>query len=82
MEMPSAKIEIDLGKNPKDHLEVIDRSLKYKRSTIKISNKKDRIIVDVKADDSLALLASVGSVMKQMKIVDGIHEMLCEDKVK
>jgi tRNA threonylcarbamoyladenosine modification (KEOPS) complex Pcc1 subunit len=82
MHVPSAKIEISLGKDPKDHLDVIEESMKYKRSTVKVSRGKGRILVDVQADDSLALLASIGSVIKQMKIVDGIDEMLNEEKAK
>lgn len=80
--VPSARIEISLGKDPKDHLDVIEKSMKYNRSTVKISRGRDSILVDVKADDSLALLASIGSVIKQMKIVDGIDEMLNEEKAK
>lgn len=74
--MPTANITINIGKDPKDYIDVIGKSASYKRSKVKISQKGNQIMTVIEAQDSRALLASIGSVMKQLRIVNNIDNML------
>lgn len=74
--MPNASITIDIGKNPKDYIDVIGASITYKRSRVKISQNGNLIKAEIDADDSRALLASIGSITKQFRIIGNVERIL------
>lgn len=78
MHLPKAIIKIKLGKDPKDYIEIIGKSTTYKRSRIRMSRKGEEISALVEAKDSRALLASMQSLLKQLRVVAGVDSMLDE----
>jgi tRNA threonylcarbamoyladenosine modification (KEOPS) complex Pcc1 subunit len=66
--LPSAVIKIETG-NAKDYIDIIGNSLEYKRSRVDISEKGRSIKIEVEAEDTPALLASMQSAIRRMRIV-------------
>ncbi|HUB92755.1 MAG TPA: KEOPS complex subunit Pcc1 [Candidatus Saccharimonadales bacterium] len=50
----------------------------YKRSKVMISRKGEEISAVIEADDSRALLASAQSLLKQIRVVNGVDKMIDE----
>lgn len=78
MQLPKASIKINIGKNPKDYIQIIGKSTAYKRSTVKLSQKGGEINALIQADDSRAMLASMQSLLKQIRVVNGVDQMIDE----
>lgn len=76
MQLPEANITINVGKDPKDYIDIIGKSITYKRSNISLSQKGKEIKVVIEAKDSRALLASMQSLMKQFRIINNVDNML------
>ncbi len=76
-----AKLLIRLGPLAKDYFSIMDKPKGYKRSEIKIGKGKDSISVEVSAQDATALIASLGSVIKQLNVIRSV-DSLTENKVK
>jgi|GEM_PF-3572495 tRNA threonylcarbamoyladenosine modification (KEOPS) complex Pcc1 subunit len=76
MHLPEANITINVGKDPKDYIDIIGKSITYKRSNIRLSQKGKEIKAVIEAKDSRALLASMQSLMKQFRIINNVDNML------
>jgi len=74
--MSSAKLTINVGKSAKEYVKVVGKGEKYKRGSISFAEKKGVIQVDVIADDAVALLASISSAVKQLKIVSEVDSLI------
>ncbi|MDE1762158.1 MAG: hypothetical protein KGH59_03935 [Candidatus Micrarchaeota archaeon] len=68
---------MDLGERAKDYFAVMDKKLSYKRSSVAIKRRGQEIIVAIEAKDPIALVASLNSVIKQVRII-GNAEQLAE----
>jgi tRNA threonylcarbamoyladenosine modification (KEOPS) complex Pcc1 subunit len=74
--MPDALISINNGKNNKDYIEIMGKSMDLKRSNVKLESRKGKIIARIKAEDSKALIASMQSFLKKISIVSSIDSKL------
>jgi tRNA threonylcarbamoyladenosine modification (KEOPS) complex Pcc1 subunit len=80
MRVHRATIRIELGKGARDYLGVIEKTLDYKRSSVKISEKKGVISIVVEANDAMALMSSLNSSLKQLRIVSGADSAISKLK--
>jgi tRNA threonylcarbamoyladenosine modification (KEOPS) complex Pcc1 subunit len=76
LNMPEALISIDTGKERKDYIEIMGKSMDFKRSNVKLESRKGKIIARIKAEDSKALLASMQSFLKKLSIVSSIDSKI------
>ncbi len=70
--MYKASMEIDVGKDAKRYLELMETDMKYKRGGVKASLSNGLIRINVEASDQVALLASMGSALKQLRIITSV----------
>lgn len=73
-----ASLTLELDKRAEDYIKIIDKKRAYKRSSVIAKRKGNTIIVEIKADDPIALIASLNSFLKQVKII-GNAEKLFKD---
>jgi tRNA threonylcarbamoyladenosine modification (KEOPS) complex Pcc1 subunit len=67
---------LKLGPRAKDYVKIVGKGEKYKRGSISFNATKDSIEIMVEANDPVALLASVSSAVKQLKIVSSVDSMM------
>jgi tRNA threonylcarbamoyladenosine modification (KEOPS) complex Pcc1 subunit len=72
----SAKLVIDMGDDAKDYIRIVGKGESYKRGSVLFSSKEGRIEITAKAEDPTALIASLGSALKQLGIVSGVKSMM------
>lgn len=72
--MLSASLKIRLGEGARDCLRIVDKSVKYKRSSVKYKASKDFIEVNVSAADPVALVSSLTSALKQLRIIASVDK--------
>ncbi len=77
-----AEINIYIGNDYKEIVSLTDKGVKFKRSSVNVSEKSGYIRIEVRADDATALLASVNSVLKQIRIINEIKSFVKEEKEK
>ncbi len=77
----SAKLFIKLGPLAKDYFAILDKPKRYKRSEIKIGKSSNSISVEVNAEDATALIASLGSVIKQLNVIRSVDSLVQGAKV-
>ncbi|MDE1825360.1 MAG: hypothetical protein KGH61_01790 [Candidatus Micrarchaeota archaeon] len=73
--MYSASIRLSLGEKSSDYMSLLDKLAKHKRSSVLIKKSKDAILIDVKADDPIALIASINGVLKQIRIIGNADKL-------
>ena len=72
--MPKSEIYIELD-NPKDYFNVLEGDrLKNSKVEIKVEGKKLRIKID--AQNPKALISAIGSITKQIRIIEQTVELL------
>ena len=74
--MLSARLTINLGKKAKEYVKVVGKGGKYKRGSVSFSEKEGAIVIDVEADDAVALLSSINSAVKQLRIVGEVDSLI------
>ncbi|MCL5239255.1 MAG: CTAG/PCC1 family protein [Candidatus Marsarchaeota archaeon] len=74
--MPSATIKLALGPRSKDYVRIVGKGAKYKRGSLSFNASKDSIEIKVEASDPVALLASVSSAVKQLKVVTSVDSLI------
>ncbi|MDE1874098.1 MAG: hypothetical protein KGI04_03190 [Candidatus Micrarchaeota archaeon] len=74
--MPSATLKIRLGPRARSYVKIIGKGEKYKRGSVSFKAAKDSIEISVEADDPVALLASVSSAVKQLKVVGDVSSLI------
>ncbi len=78
--MPNATLKLRLGPKAKDYIKIVGKGEKYKRGSISFRATKDSVEIGVEADDATALLASVSSAVKQLRIVSSVDSLLNRKK--
>ncbi len=73
--MYKGSIKIWVGSGAKDIVSIANTDISYNRSKMKVSAKKGTIEIDVEAQDAIALVSSMGSVLKQMKLITVTQEL-------
>ncbi|MGB9732709.1 MAG: KEOPS complex subunit Pcc1 [Candidatus Micrarchaeia archaeon] len=71
-----AFLEINLGEKAKHYIKIIDMPKEYKRSKVKVSEKGGKIKVNIEAEDAVALIASLSSIIKQMRVVSAVDNII------
>ncbi|MEM3839193.1 MAG: hypothetical protein QXF01_01285 [Candidatus Micrarchaeaceae archaeon] len=74
--MHKALLRIQMERDAKDYLGVIDTTLNYKSGKVEISGKGKVITVRASAQDAKSLLASINGALKQMRVVSNIDSEL------
>jgi tRNA threonylcarbamoyladenosine modification (KEOPS) complex Pcc1 subunit len=69
-------VSIELGKDAKDYIKIMDKDLSFKRSTCRIRAKGNRIEITVEAADNVAMFASLNSALKQLRIISSVDSKL------
>ena len=70
--MHRAVLKIEIGKNAKDYLDIIDKGIDYKRSRTRMTGGRGTITIEITAEDSRALIASMNGALKQLRIVSSV----------
>ena len=68
-------MKLDLGKKAKFYTELLDKKINYKRSRVSVKRASNILTVEVKADDPVALVASMNSVLKQIRIIGNAEKL-------
>ncbi|MEM0147387.1 MAG: CTAG/PCC1 family protein [Candidatus Micrarchaeaceae archaeon] len=71
----SARLEIIFGSGARQIFDIMEKPKKYKRSEIKVNRKANSIVVEVRASDATALVASLGSVIKQLSVISSVAKL-------
>ncbi len=70
----TAELRIGLGDEEK-YIRILDKNIKYKRGNVEIKNL-DGILVRIKAQDPTALVASLNSVIKQLRVIESVSKVV------
>lgn len=73
--MYSAQMKLNLGLKAKDYVKLMDKKISYKRSSVRIKSTQNTVSVEVNAQDPVALVASLGSVLKQIRIIGNAESL-------
>ncbi|MDE1827619.1 MAG: hypothetical protein KGH65_00450 [Candidatus Micrarchaeota archaeon] len=73
--MFSASVKLELGKEAKEYFALLDKKLNYKRSKVSVKLSKNTLLIEVKAEDPIALVASIGSILKQIRIIGNAEKL-------
>lgn len=78
--MYKGSIRIWIGEGAKDIVSIANTDLSYNRSKMKVKAGKDLIQIDVEAQDAVALVSSMSSMLKQMKVITNVKELTAGKK--
>jgi tRNA threonylcarbamoyladenosine modification (KEOPS) complex Pcc1 subunit len=73
--MYSALIRLNLGKDANDYIKIMDRKVRFKRSRMAIKKVRNDIVIKIDSDDRTALLASINSVLKQIRVISNVSKL-------
>ena len=76
--MYTANIRLNLGKNTREYFKLLDKGINYKRSKLKVKASGQTIILDIEADDPVALIASVNSILRQLRIIGNAEKLFTD----
>ncbi len=71
--MPKSEIQIELD-NPKDCFEVLEGE-KFRNSRVEFKVDGKRMLVRIDSENQKALISALGSVIKQIKIIEQTDEL-------
>lgn len=74
--MPHANLKIDIGKDAGDYIEMMGKEFHYNRSDVKIHGRGNLIEIEVSARDPRALLGSINSTIKRLRIMGGADNLV------
>lgn len=75
--MPEAQILLSkLGNEGKSFVRVMDKDVAFKRSKVTATSKGDSIVIKIVADDTTALVASMSSMLKQIRVIHGAKDVV------
>ena len=67
--MPKAKLVIELD-SPKDYFEILKGGEKFRMSRVSCKVIGNSLSVEIDADDSRSMTAAIGSMIKQVRIIE------------
>ena len=70
--MVRARMSMEIGDKALKYVDILDKRINYKRSKVNVSIDNDQIVVDIDAEDPAALVASMGSVLRQLGIISDV----------
>ncbi len=71
-----AKLTISIGDDAKEYVKIVGKGERFKRGSASFSSKKGTIEVVAKAGDATSLMASLGSAIKQLKVVSSVDSVV------
>lgn len=74
--MLSANLKLKLGPRAKDFVKVVGSGEKYRRGSVSFKAKNGAIEIKIEAKDPVALLASLGSAIKQLRVVSDVDSLI------
>lgn len=74
--MLSASLKIGLGKGAEDCIRLLDKGVRYKRSSVKYRSGKGVLEIRVTAQDPVALVSSLNSALKQLRIITSVDKIV------
>jgi tRNA threonylcarbamoyladenosine modification (KEOPS) complex Pcc1 subunit len=74
--MPKATLRINLGPKARDYVRIVGKGEKYRRGSISFRATNGTIEVKVEANDAVALLASLSSAVKQLRVVGDVGALM------
>lgn len=74
--MLNAKLTLKLGQRAKEFVEIVGKGEKYKRGSTSFKATADSIEIKVEANDPVALLASLASAIKQLRVVSDVDSLI------
>ncbi len=76
--MPRAKLTVELDR-PEDHFEILKGEGTLKRCMVDLKVNGSELVIDIDAEDGRALASALGSVIKQMRIIEEASGALGKD---
>jgi tRNA threonylcarbamoyladenosine modification (KEOPS) complex Pcc1 subunit len=74
------KIEMDKEKVPKDYIKIMDKPKGYERSGIEVKALRKSLVININAKDAHALIATLNSVVKQLRVISSTNTLIDESK--
>lgn len=71
-----ATLTLKLGPRAKEYVKIVGKGERYKRGATSFKATKDTIEVKVEANDPIALLASVASALKQLRVISDVDSLI------
>lgn len=73
--MYKASIKFELGEKAQDYFSIMDKKVNFKKSKAKVTRKGGSISIEVEAQSPVALVSTINSFMKQIRIIGGIEKL-------
>ncbi len=74
--MSSARLKINFDSPAKDYVKIIGKGTKYKRGSVSFKATKNDLEISITANDPVAMLSSLSSAIKQLKVVSGVDSLI------
>jgi tRNA threonylcarbamoyladenosine modification (KEOPS) complex Pcc1 subunit len=74
----SAVIKLNLGERSEDYVAIVDKDIDYKRSRVTARKGRGSLIINIEAEDQVALFASMNSMLKQLRIIGNVDKKMDE----
>lgn len=73
--MYKAVLHLELGKESKEYMKILDKKIKFKRSNVKIKNLGGSLSIEINSDDLVSLFATTNSILKQLRIISSVGKL-------
>ncbi len=74
--MYKGSISINAGDGAKGIVSLLNKDIEYRRSRAKVLCKNGSISIDIEADDPVALVSSMGSMLKQIRVITEVKDLV------
>ena len=74
--MHKAELSIEIGKDSKEYSEIVTRDIGIDGVKVRLAADKKSIRAVVESDDSRKLLEAVGSVVKELRVIDSVWKIV------
>jgi tRNA threonylcarbamoyladenosine modification (KEOPS) complex Pcc1 subunit len=74
--LPSASLMIKLDRPAKDYIKIVGKGEDYKRGSVSFKAHGKELEIEVSAKDAVAMLSSLSSALKRLKVVSSVDSLL------
>ncbi len=74
--MHKAELSIEIGKDSKEYSEIITKDIGIDGVKVRLSADKKSVRAVVESEDSKKLLEAVGSIVKEMRVIDSVWRIV------
>jgi hypothetical protein len=71
-----AELSIDIGKDSKEYSEIITKDIGIDGVKVRLSADKKNVRAVVESEDSKKLLETVGSIVKELRVIDSVWKIV------